>query len=164
MKLRALEREPFSPLVHLEIAMSHFNQRRYDDTIEWAEKTLQLDPCHSLARELRAGASLVKGRGRLQYRDIAKPRASLLGNAGSYGDGVLERALQRARAQELDVPDLHLAVFCSAVGDSDRAFRYLNQAIDSRDPGLLRLAVAPQWDNLRSDSRFNQCLARMGIE
>ena len=163
MKLKALERAPFSPLVHLEIAMSYFNQRRYDDTIEWAEKTLQLDPCHSLARELRAGAALVKGRGHLQYRDISKPRASLLGHAGSYGDGVLERALQRARAQDLDVPDLHLAVFYSAAGDSDSAFRYLNRAIDSRDPGLLRLAVAPQWDNLRADRRFTQCLTRMGL-
>jgi hypothetical protein len=54
-------------------------------------------------------------------------------------------------------------VFYSAAGDSDSAFRYLNQAIDSRDPGLLRLAVAPQYDNLRADRRFTQCLARMGL-
>jgi tetratricopeptide (TPR) repeat protein len=163
MKLKALEREPFSPLVHLEIAMSYFNQRRYDGTIEWAGKTLQLDPGHTLAREALAAASIAKGDGRLRHRDVPKPRASLLGHAESYGDGVLERALQRARAQQLDVPDLHLAVLCSAAGDLDSAFRYLQQAIENRDPGLLRLAVAPQWDNLRADRRFTQCLARMGL-
>jgi hypothetical protein len=58
---------------------------------------------------------------------------------------------------------LHLAVLYGAAGDTDSAFRYLNQAIDTRDPGLLRLAVAPQWDNLRADRRFNQCLTRMGL-
>ena len=163
MKLTALEREPFSPLVHLEIAMSYFNQRCYDGTIEWAGKTLQLNPNHSLAREAWAGASLAKGDGRLRRRDVSKPRASLLGHAESYGDGVLEHALQRARARQLDVPDLHLAVLYSAARDKDRAFRHLQQAIESRDPGLLRLAVAPQWDNLRNDRRFNQCLARMGL-
>jgi len=164
MKLRALERAPFSPLVHLEIAMSYFNQRRYDCTIEWAGKTLRLDPDHLLAREVQAAASVAMGAGRVGYRDVAKPRASLLGHAESYADGVLDHALRRARARQLDVPDLHLAVLCSAAGDSDSAFKYLDQAIESRDPGLLRLAVAPQWDNLRADRRFTQCLSRMGLD
>jgi len=38
MKLRALERDPFSAFVHLQISMSYWNQRRYDDVIEWANK------------------------------------------------------------------------------------------------------------------------------
>jgi hypothetical protein len=28
---------------------------------------------------------------------------------------------------------------------------------------LVHLAVAPQWDGLRADPRFNQCLARMKL-
>lgn len=163
MKQRALARDPFSPLVHLEIAMSYFNQRDYDATAQWASKTLQLDPRHLLARELLAGASLANGDGRLRHQDVSKPRASLLGHAESYDSGVLDRALRRARARQLDVPDLQLAVLYSAAGDADSAFRHLNRAIDTRDSGVLRLAVAPQWDNLRADRRFNQCLARMGL-
>ena len=61
MKLRALERDPFSPLVDLQISMSHFYQRRYDDTIEWARKALEIDPRHPHAREFLAGAYLKKG-------------------------------------------------------------------------------------------------------
>jgi DNA-binding winged helix-turn-helix (wHTH) protein len=38
LKLKALERDPFSPLVHVQISLSYWNQRRYDDTISWAEK------------------------------------------------------------------------------------------------------------------------------
>src|SRR5262249_56288260 len=44
MKMRALERDPLSPLVHLSISMSYWNQRRYQDSITWANKTLQLHP------------------------------------------------------------------------------------------------------------------------
>jgi len=28
---------------------------------------------------------------------------------------------------------------------------------------LVHLAVAPQWDSLRADPRFNECLARMKL-
>jgi hypothetical protein len=28
---------------------------------------------------------------------------------------------------------------------------------------LVHLAVAPQWDSMRADPRFNQCLARMKL-
>jgi predicted Zn-dependent protease len=61
MKLRALERDPFSPLVHLQISLSYWNQHLYDDAIEWANKTLELDPRHPHAREHLAGAYWKKG-------------------------------------------------------------------------------------------------------
>jgi eukaryotic-like serine/threonine-protein kinase len=48
-------------------------------------------------------------------------------------------------------------------GDLDKAFELLQGALDVRDPGLVHLAVAPQWDRLRPDPRFNQCLARMKL-
>ena len=48
-------------------------------------------------------------------------------------------------------------------GDLDKAFELLQGALDVRDPGLVHLAVAPQWDRLRVDPRFNQCLARMKL-
>ena len=48
-------------------------------------------------------------------------------------------------------------------GDLDKAFELLQGALDVRDPGLVYLAVAPQWDRLRADPRFNECLARMKL-
>jgi hypothetical protein len=40
-------------------------------------------------------------------------------------------------------------------GDLDAAFEHLHRLIDARDPGLIHLAVAPQWDSLRPDPRFD---------
>ena len=41
-----------------------------------------------------------------------------------------------------------------AAGELDAAFHHLDRALDLRDPGLVYLAVAPQWDSLRDDPRF----------
>ena len=56
-----------------------------------------------------------------------------------------------------------LAVHYGEAGNLDAAFQQLQRALDSHDPALVHLAVAPQWDSLRADPRFDQCLARMGL-
>ena len=60
-KRKALERNPSSAAVHLQIALSYWNQRRYDEMIAWATRSLELDPGHLVAREFIAGAYLKKG-------------------------------------------------------------------------------------------------------
>src|SRR4030095_11816066 len=61
MKLRALERDPLSALVHLQISLSYWHQRRYEESIVWANKALELEPDHPHAREHLAGAYWKKG-------------------------------------------------------------------------------------------------------
>ena len=56
LKQKALERDPASGFVLVQIAVSFWNQRRYHDTIEWANKALAVEPEHSMARELIGGA------------------------------------------------------------------------------------------------------------
>jgi len=44
--------------------------------------------------------------------------------------------------------------------DNNRAIEYLNKAFDSRHPGLVLIRIDPIFDNLRSDSRFQQLVKR----
>jgi len=79
-----------------------------------------------------------------------------------------ERSLQRALAsraarQPNSFPAMQLAVFYGEAGNRDAAFRHLERAIEDHDPSLVHLAVGPQWDSLRDDARFGQCLERMGL-
>ena len=172
-KLHALEREPDSPAVHQQIALSYWNQRRYDDCIDWANRTLALDPSHLVAREHLAGAYLMKG-------DAERYLAESIAHATAYGmsrealapleaafkaggrPGVVRYALDQARAQAR-APDVQLAQLLAESGDLDGAFDHLDRALDARDPCLVHLAVAPQWDRLRADPRFRGCLARMNL-
>ncbi len=56
LKMQGLECDPTSVLAHMLIAVSFWNQRRYDDVIVWANKALDRDPQHNFASELLAGA------------------------------------------------------------------------------------------------------------
>ncbi len=55
------------------------------------------------------------------------------------------------------------AVLYGAAGRLDEAFDCLDQAIAYRDPALVHLAVAPDWDSLRADPRFAERLRLMAL-
>jgi len=54
-------------------------------------------------------------------------------------------------------------VMYGAANRIDEAFECLDQAISFRDPALVHLAVAPQWDSLRDDPRFGERLKAMRL-
>jgi serine/threonine protein kinase len=140
LKLKGLECEPTSALAYFQIAGSFWFQRRYDDVIVWANKALDRNPQHLGARQQLAAAYWMMGdleRARKLLADCVQPD---LGNEG-----------------------LFLAVNCAQAGDLDSAFEHLQRLIDTRDWAVIDLAVGPEWDNLRADPRFNQCLARMKL-
>jgi DNA-binding winged helix-turn-helix (wHTH) protein/tetratricopeptide (TPR) repeat protein len=189
-KQKALERNPSSAAVHLQIALSYWNQRRYDDMIAWATRSLELDSQHLLAREYIAGAYLKKG-------DLDRHMTELLAHAKAAGapaelieelskvyasdgrPGVVRYALRinsrvnpDANANDTHnannvshahVSPVQLALLFGEAGHLDKAFHHLDAAIARHDPALVHLAVAPQWDWLRIDSRFDQRLRRMGL-
>src|SRR5262249_38160501 len=127
-------------LAHVQIAGSFWHQRRYDDVIVWANKALDRNPQHLVARELLAAAYWKMG-------DLERARKLL-------SDGI---------QPDLGNEGFFLAVRCAQAGELDAAFEHLHRLIDARDHAVIHLAVAPQWDDLRADPRFNECLARMKL-
>jgi hypothetical protein len=155
----------------LQIALSYWNQRRYDAMIEWARKSLDLDPRHLVAREYIAGAYLKKD-------DLDRHMAELLAHAQAAGaPAALIDELRNVYASEgrpgvvryairvnANAPPVQLAWLHGEAGNIDEAFRHLDAAIAQHDPALVHLAVAPQWDWLRADARrFQERLCRMGL-
>ena len=172
LKMRAFESDPLSPLVHVQIALSHWNQRRYDEAIEWANKALALDPRHLLAREFLAGAYLKKGNFARYLMEVTEhaaacgvPAAALDPLKAAYAGGARAGAwysLQQVAANQ-NAPAFQLALLSGEAGDLDAAFDYLDRAMLGRDPSLVDLGVGPQWDCLRGDPRFEQRVLRMGL-
>ena len=152
----------------------------------WARRVLEIDPKHLLAGEFIAGVYWKLG-------DIAGFAEANLRQATVFGhpDETLEHLkqvlaeMQKAFAtaglsgvnrfmadqltnQQMDFDTLlkmafRRAVVYGAAGRLDEAFECLDQAIAFRDPALVHLAVAPQWDGLRGDTRFAQRLRGMGL-
>jgi tetratricopeptide (TPR) repeat protein len=149
LKLKGLECDSTSVLAHLLIAVSCWNQRRYDDVIVWANKARDRDPEHHFARELLGGA----------YR--------MLGDHERAGEllRVYDSPVKSDGALEPDIVmvDAVFAIHYAMAGDLDAAFKHLQRMIDARDHAAIHLAVGPQWDSLRPDPRFNECLVRMKL-
>jgi serine/threonine protein kinase len=192
LKLQGLECDSTSALAHVLIAVSFWNQRRFDDVIMWLNKALDRDPQHLFARELLGAVYWRKGDwermldenlNRQKARGVSEEtlaavkgvHAEILRVFHHDGWAAAHRCIleYRRRAGELK-PDgapppeggnANLAIVSeyAEAGDLDSAFELLRRAIDVRDPALVHLAVAPQWDSLRADPRFNVCLARMKL-
>jgi tetratricopeptide (TPR) repeat protein len=180
-KQQALERDPRSPLVLVQIASSYWHQRQYDDAIRWANKALEVEPRHLLAGEFLAGAYLQQGDidrflaenlrraevfgvsvdGMARLRHLCDEMKGAYGKTGPRG--LARYMLEQMPHVEGSSASVQRAVLCAGSGDLDSAFEYLDIAIDGHDPALVHLAVAPQWDGLRIDPRFNQRLARMKL-
>jgi tetratricopeptide (TPR) repeat protein len=150
LKLQGLECDSTSVLAHLLIAVSCWNRRRYDDMIVFANKALDRDPQHHFALELLIGAYWKLG-------DLERV-GELKRAAANLVPVISELTAQPDYGQEFQ-----LLLQCAVAGDLDAAFEHLQRLIDKREPALIHLAVAPQWDGLRADLRFNQCLVRMKL-
>jgi tetratricopeptide (TPR) repeat protein len=159
--------------VHTQIALSHWHLRQYDEVIEWANKALELDPGHLLAREFIAAVHWKKGDFDRQMAETIKHAQSHGVPAGALDElrqayasggrpGVVACVLGQAPKQSL--PPFQLALLFGEAGNLDEAFRQLDLAIERHDPSLVHLAVAPQWDCLRDDPRFEERLERMGLK
>jgi serine/threonine protein kinase len=146
LKLQGLECDSTSVFTHLQIAISCWVQRRYDDVIVWANKALDRDPHHPSAHEALAGAYWKMGDLERFHEHLQCARELVPDGTAQVGKTEFELVMHYAEA-----------------GDLDAAFEHLQRMLDAHDPVLVHLAVAPQWDSLRADPRFNECLARMKL-
>jgi DNA-binding winged helix-turn-helix (wHTH) protein len=170
MKERALERDPHSALVHVSIALSHWFQRDWPGAVEWAGRALALNPRHLLAREFLAGVHWETGDFDAHMREMIL-HAQCCGVAAgalepiraAFARGGREAVVRLSLENTDRLPEMQLALLYGELGELDAAFTHLDRALAGRDPCLVDLAVAPQFDHLRADPRFAQRVAWMGL-
>jgi DNA-binding winged helix-turn-helix (wHTH) protein len=185
-KQQALARDPRSPGVLVQIAISYWHQRKYGDTQVWARRALEIDPKHVLATQFITHVYWMVGDvNRLSdwivsqtagwvgfeervavLKQVAADMQQVYATAGLAG-------FRRFMADQITNPQLDFdillkmaffrAVLYGAAGRLDEAFDCLDQSIADRDPALVHLAVAPDWDSLRADPRFAECLRSMRL-
>jgi DNA-binding winged helix-turn-helix (wHTH) protein/tetratricopeptide (TPR) repeat protein len=185
-KQQALARYPQSPWLLVQIARSYWHQRKYDETIVWARRVLDLDPRNLLAVGLIRGVHWKRGdlEGFLEQdfrrASLFGAREEALGHlnqiAGELRRVYVDAGLLGVRRYMAEMPDDARLEFDTTLKQADRraacygeagrldqAFGCLDQAIASRDPGIVYLAVAPHWDSLRGDPRFRERLTRLAL-
>jgi TolB-like protein/Tfp pilus assembly protein PilF len=170
----AAEVDPASPYAVQAIAGYLSVVGRYDEAIDQFQNALRLEPGFGLAHQGLGVAYVLKGTypeavAELQTasRLMAGPRRmALLG----WGYGVMGKTSEARRilSDLLDqerhgpFPALAIAQVYIGLGDKDRAFQWLNKAVEQRDLDLLLQYDSP-YAPLRSDPRFAGLLHRMKL-
>jgi TolB-like protein/class 3 adenylate cyclase/Flp pilus assembly protein TadD len=170
--------DPMSPVLSYVLAESYFHARRFHDAIQQCRETLLLNPTFRAAKNLLGWLYIGMGEiekaitlleeTREEIGDELKGWSQLgyaYGLAGRRTDA--EECIRKLSLLQERNPDSELSMDFSAVyqglGDYDRVFHYLNEAIDHKLGGVIFMKSHPGWDALRADPRFKQLLQRIGF-
>jgi len=86
-----------------------------------------------------------------------RDRASYLAVMKLVGEAMAVQSKRR------HIPAIRIARMFAHSGDKDLAILWLERAYHARESPLMRLAVFWDWDDLRSDPRFQDLLRRMNL-
>jgi len=174
---RAIQLDPLILGFRMPAALHLRNARRYDEAIEQYQLVLDLNPNFRGANQSLSAVYNLKG---LYEEAIAAYQKFLtLGGASEEEVAGLANAYQTSgkegywrwmldywteRAKQEYVPRTDFAAIYAYLGDKDQAMRWLEEAYEEHEFRMAALNVAPEWDPLRDDPRFQDLLLRMNLE
>ena len=172
---KALDLNPLSLIVLINMADYHWFMRDYDKAIEYAKKAIELDPAFVFNYDalIRSYVGKSMFNEALQasdaYSKVARPvegqlwRAYVLASMGKAEE--CHQLLDNLDAQykEKSVSPYGLAIVHFRLGEADRGFEWLQTAYDSYDRYLFVIAVTPDLDGYREDPRYFALLERTGL-
>jgi TolB-like protein/DNA-binding winged helix-turn-helix (wHTH) protein/Flp pilus assembly protein TadD len=171
---KAQNLDPLSLIINADLAELLVLAHHYDESIVQSGKTIEMDPNFALAHIQLAQAYLQK---RMYDEAVTELRkAALLSGGSPTCIANLARAYvasgKRSEAEKL-LDDLkkrsqpghsnaaEIAMIYASLGDTNQAMTWLEKGYDERfNPGVL---LRPGFDSLRSDSRFQSLLRRVGL-
>lgn len=172
----AVELDPLNLLLRAEAAECCYWVREYSQATAYAAQTLELDPSFPRAHFVLGRVCEAQGRideaideyqraGVIVARAEAAHEAFREGGVAGYHSWTLRAEItatpqspERFRAR----PFFRARVF-ARLGEVDEAISYLEQAYEQRECLLVLLKALEWWDPLRSDSRFQDLVRRVGI-
>ncbi len=173
---RAIQLNPAALGLRIVISAFLSNARRYDEAIEQCEIVLDLNPNFRGAYSTLSEVYALKG----LYEDAIAAYQKFLTLEGASEEEVagLADAYQTSgkegywrwmldywteRAKQEYVPPTNFALIYAYLGDSDQAMRWLEEGYKEHEFLMIILNVAPEWDPLRDDPRFQDLMRRMNL-
>ncbi len=98
------------------------------------------------------------------YKDSIESRLGyVFGLSGKTDEAqrILQELLKRPKDES--VLSIHIALIYLGLGETDKAFEWLEKAYLARDINLLFIKVAPEYENIRSDPRYTVLLKKIGL-
>jgi TolB-like protein len=172
--LRAVQLDPLQPILQWTASGMLYHARQYDRAIEQAHRCLELDPSFPPPRWTIALALAKQGKGETGITELEEAVRATGANEfflGALGycyavsgrredaAGVLDQF--REASKQRFVSSYWPAVINGALGNRDEAFRFLDIAYREHASLMAWMKVAPFFDELRSDARFDAMLRKL---
>jgi tetratricopeptide (TPR) repeat protein len=148
-----------------------FAERQYGEAISSARKSLELKPEFPVG--LYTLGLILAAQGRYEEAVEAHTKAGDLSPLWKYGLGQTYALAGRKKealnvAAELEAEGKKwdtagIAEIYAALGETDKAFEWLETAYEKRHPFLPWIGVNPSYVSLKDDPRFQDLLKRMNL-
>ena len=173
---KARELDPLSPVINANVGFVLYFARQYDDAINELNKALRMDPSRDAPYYYLALVYLQKGDYREAIAGFEKNNQLLSGGAGSDLDlarayalagnrkeaqVILNRSLAKSKRNYESA--LLVARVYVALGETEKAFAWLEKAYEEHSSLLPLLGVDPAFDPLHSEQRFQALLTRINL-
>ncbi len=172
---RARELDPLSNIINTWVGSRYFFARKYDKAIEQYRNAVEMDPAF-VPVHLVLGHALEQ---KHMYQEaIAELEKAVTLSGGSpvymaslaHAYGVAGRRVRakklcddlRNLSRQRYVSSYDLALASLGMGETDKTFKLLAQAVEERSPRAAFLAVDPRFDGVRIDARFKELMNRIG--
>jgi eukaryotic-like serine/threonine-protein kinase len=172
---RARDLDPLSPGVNATVGYLLFGARQYDQAIDVLKKTIESNPTYPYAHLFLGftyAAKDMHAEAIASYQEAIKlgldtPSTQIhlavtYARAGNLGQA--QTILKRLQTSKDHVSPGELAMLYTALGEREQAFALLEKAYEDHDLQLQYLGVAPEFDPLRSDPRFQDLMRRVGLK
>jgi len=172
---RALELDPMGYFFQCFYGWHLVYVGRYDEAVVEMQKVLVTQPDYSSAHLGLWAAFYKKGMDKNAVEEAERFFAALHDQEvvralqEGYREAGYRRAMKRgadtlaARSERVHVPAVRIARLYAHAEENERTLYWLEKAYEAHESPLIHLAVARDWDGLRSDPRFQSLLDRMGL-
>jgi TolB-like protein len=167
---QAVELDPLSTVAHANLARVLFYAGKLDEADAVARKSAELQPTGASNHRWQVLVAAQRGDGAAALRE-----AQLEADEGyrRFELAVAQYVIGDRQAADAALADLlakaregfayQIAEVYAVRGEKDKAFEWLQIALDDRDAGMLSLLVDPLMRSLRDDPRYNKFLAKLGL-
>nr|MBA2561430.1 tetratricopeptide repeat protein [Chitinophagaceae bacterium] len=173
----AVDLDPVSQGILKDKGIHFYYNRQYDEGINVAMKTLDLDPNFIPVHRLLS--LCYQGKGMFDMAIAENQRwGDLTGNGVKTEVALAEIYAASGRKEDAIkiIEDIQagkvlggndyrgMALVYAALGENDKVFHWLEKSYERHEESLCSLKVDPKVDTLRSDPRFNDLLKKIGLE
>ncbi len=162
-------RDPVSPGSHYSLGMAYLRMGRWDEAIASFETALRLSPDMIGARNLIGTALLLKGEPEAALAAVEQEEFEayrLLGLVNVYhalgrtelSDAALNEAIDKNEQEWA----YNIAYVLAYRNEADRAFEWLDKAVEYKDPGLSDIVGQLEFANIHDDPRWLPFLESIG--